>query len=221
MTTSDNSKRTYVAHDMAILERVDNVAIISINSPPQNLLEPEILTAIMAALQEAVDTGARAALLKTALKNFSAGADLEVLARPRTSVEEGEKKSGGNQFDTRYFLQFMRDLPIPIVASVCWPPRPSARVPRTESRPCAPLGPTCPLSPSTPSSRGPWRPCARSCSMPWGACRCGSSNVLPTTRQPRRCWSPSPVTSTPSPPRLAVKVPREHGSGERPSVVRA
>ncbi len=121
---ASESKRVYKPNDMAILERVDNVAVISMNNPAQNLLGPQFLRVIMSALQEAVDTGARATLLKTSLKNFSAGADLALFAQPSKDKTEADssdkkgKKNSSNSMDTRYFLEFMQQLPIPIVASV-------------------------------------------------------------------------------------------------------
>ncbi len=99
---------------MASLERVEHLAVVTMHRPPHNLINGAFIDALMQALSEAVEGGARAALLKSGLKHFSAGADMEVF---RQTPGEGEGDAGRTP-GTGDFLGFMRELPIPAVACV-------------------------------------------------------------------------------------------------------
>ncbi|HYZ27882.1 MAG TPA: enoyl-CoA hydratase-related protein, partial [Thermoleophilaceae bacterium] len=55
-----------------------SVAVLTMRYPPHNLLEPGICADLVAALGWAADQGARAVVLQSGLRHFSAGADLDV-----------------------------------------------------------------------------------------------------------------------------------------------
>jgi len=121
-----------VAEAQALLKMDGDLAIVSMNNPPYNLIGSELLGSVMSAVQTAVDSGARAVLLNSALKNFSAGADLSLFAAAfdrvdakaeGTSTEEKPKKDSVKKaekktFSATEFLDFMQNTPIPIVAAV-------------------------------------------------------------------------------------------------------
>jgi len=100
--------------EVVVSERVGDLMVISMNHPPFNLLGPVLLGGIMKAMKQAANDGARAILLKSALKHFSAGADLEVFA----VSEDNNEKKGKNSTSPLSFLSFMSEFPLPVVASV-------------------------------------------------------------------------------------------------------
>ncbi len=95
-------------------EREGDLCILSMNCPPYNLLGPLLIGGIMKAMQEALASGARAILLKSDLKHFSAGADLEVFAV--SDGKDGRKTK--NPTSPKAFLDFMGSFPLPVIASV-------------------------------------------------------------------------------------------------------
>jgi len=116
----------------ALLEMDGNLAIVSMNNPPYNLIGLELLVSVMDAIQTAVDNGARAVLLNSSLKNFSGGADVSLFAsafdrldaqasttdKNEKTQQKPAKKPKENTFNVTKFLDFMQNTPIPIVASV-------------------------------------------------------------------------------------------------------
>jgi enoyl-CoA hydratase/carnithine racemase len=53
------------------------VAVVTMTKPPHNLLDDAMLEALVAAYRAAVEAGARAILLRSALRHFCAGAEVE------------------------------------------------------------------------------------------------------------------------------------------------
>lgn len=116
----------------ALLKMDGNLAIVSMNNPPYNLIGSELLMSVMDAIQTAVDNGARAVLLNSTLKNFSAGADVSLFAAAFDRVDAQATTSDKNKknqqkpaknpkestFSATKFLDFMQNTPIPIVAAV-------------------------------------------------------------------------------------------------------
>lgn len=96
----------------ARLEVVDGIAVLTLDRPPVNAVELDLLRAAEARLGELDGTGARALVLSGAGKCFSAGVDLKVVptygpAEQRAMVE------GINGLAARLY-----SLPIPVVAAV-------------------------------------------------------------------------------------------------------
>ena len=92
---------------IVVLSREGGLALVELNRPPHNLLDPEMLDALDTAFGEAVGGGCRAILISSRLRHFCAGADLEVM------------RSGAFvKLDLLGFLHRMEALPVPTVAAV-------------------------------------------------------------------------------------------------------
>ncbi|MEP0192046.1 MAG: enoyl-CoA hydratase/isomerase family protein [Erythrobacter sp.] len=86
------------------------VAVLSMEFAPHNLVGIDLMAGMRAALKEAQDKEARAVLLKSGLRHFSAGADTSLF---------GDAMEGGKLAASP--LEFLRDLegfPLPTVAAV-------------------------------------------------------------------------------------------------------
>src|SRR5258708_32956788 len=84
---------------------------------PYNLLGPKLINAIVEQIEAAREAGSRAIVLRSGLRHFSAGADLDIFDR---RVEQGSGDSAGEnpRLNGVEFLRFMELLPIPLIASV-------------------------------------------------------------------------------------------------------
>lgn len=88
-----------------------NVAILTMNYRPYNLSGPTLSGALMARLGEAVEQGQRAILLRSGLRHFSAGADVDLF-------DERIEREGRARLDPIEVLSTFETLPIPIVVAV-------------------------------------------------------------------------------------------------------
>jgi enoyl-CoA hydratase/carnithine racemase len=90
---------------------VGDVAVLTLQSPPYNLLGRELTAEIIGAIGWCVEQGARAIVVQSSMRHFSAGADLDQML---ASVE------GTNVLDWGLIdlLDAFRDCPVPIVTSV-------------------------------------------------------------------------------------------------------
>ncbi|MFN0160431.1 MAG: enoyl-CoA hydratase/isomerase family protein [Burkholderiales bacterium] len=92
------------------LERDGDVAVLTMQFAPHNLISAVLLNALIASLAKAHSSGCRAAVLRSSLRHFSAGADLALF------------QNGGANFvskvDMVAALRAFEEAPIPIVASV-------------------------------------------------------------------------------------------------------
>src|SRR5258707_14841706 len=84
---------------------------------PYNLLGPKLINAIVEQIEESQKAGSSAIVLRSGLRHFSAGADLDIFDK---RVEEGSGDSGGDNRRLKGvgFLRFMELLPIPLIGSV-------------------------------------------------------------------------------------------------------
>jgi enoyl-CoA hydratase/carnithine racemase len=89
----------------------DGVALLTMQLAPYNLLGERLVSELMTSLQWAQREGARAVVLRSALRHFCAGADLDAMS---AAVELGEVP----QWQMVELLRAFDTLPIPIVASV-------------------------------------------------------------------------------------------------------
>ncbi|MGQ0465527.1 MAG: enoyl-CoA hydratase/isomerase family protein [Sporichthyaceae bacterium] len=87
------------------------VAVLSMKSPPYNLLDEPMCAQLLGALREIEQTDARAIVLRSAMRHFSAGADLDTML-PVASAE------GALDWGLLDVLDAFRNHPLPIVASV-------------------------------------------------------------------------------------------------------
>jgi enoyl-CoA hydratase/carnithine racemase len=90
-------------------ERVDKVAVLTMQLAPYNLLGVELAQGLRSNLKRAQEESCRAVVVRSALRHFSAGADLALF------------EEGGEMFpklDPLGVLRAFEDLPLPIIASV-------------------------------------------------------------------------------------------------------
>jgi enoyl-CoA hydratase/carnithine racemase len=88
------------------------VAVLTMRHAPHNLLDPALCEDIIAALGWAREQGARAIVLESGLRHFSAGADLDKMI---AAAEQGDGVIGWPTLDV---LRAFDELPIPVVAAV-------------------------------------------------------------------------------------------------------
>src|SRR5438034_1382136 len=84
---------------------------------PYNLLGPKLINAIVEQVEAAQKADSRAIVIRSGLRHFSAGADLDIFDK---RVEQGSGDTGGEnrRLNGVEFLRFMELLPIPLIASV-------------------------------------------------------------------------------------------------------
>jgi enoyl-CoA hydratase/carnithine racemase len=86
------------------------LAVVTMQLPPHNFIGEALVGALLDTADWVVDQGARALLLRSGLRNFSAGADLTLFE----SADRGEAPS----LDAVQVLRTFDRLPLPIVAAV-------------------------------------------------------------------------------------------------------
>ena len=106
-----------MSEDIVTREEHGTISVLTMMNRPYNLLGPRLVNALTAQLNAARDAGARAIVIRSGLRHFSAGADLDIF------VKRVEKSSADGAADNRRmsavdFLRFMEQLPIPLIASV-------------------------------------------------------------------------------------------------------
>lgn len=89
----------------------DRVAVLTMQLTPYNLVGDLLIRELLAGLSWAEHQGARAVVLRSGLRHFSAGADLDAMA---AAVERGEAPA----WPLVELLRAFDALPIPVVASV-------------------------------------------------------------------------------------------------------
>ena len=99
------------------VQRRGAVSVITLNYRPYNLMGPTLRAQLHPAMLGAVESGARAILLKSGLRHFCAGADVGMFAG---RINEEGSSSGASQGNSAALetLDLFETLPIPIVASV-------------------------------------------------------------------------------------------------------
>ena len=86
------------------------LAILTLQFAPFNLLGPDIMEGILAGFKKAEAAGARAVLINSSLRHFSAGADPSLLG---TASKGGDVASSPLEF-----LDQLETFPLPVVAAV-------------------------------------------------------------------------------------------------------
>jgi enoyl-CoA hydratase/carnithine racemase len=87
------------------------VAVLEMRFAPHNLLGPALMQGVVDGLAAAELAGARAVLLKSGLRHFSAGADLSLF-------EAAMGKADGLSVSPAEFLSKLETFPLPVVAAV-------------------------------------------------------------------------------------------------------
>lgn len=96
--------------DQVTVEKQDHVAIVTMKVAPHNLVGCDLGPALIEALAEARASGARAIVLKSALRHFSAGADLALFREQGSQFREA--------FDALGVMRAFEDCPLPTIAAV-------------------------------------------------------------------------------------------------------
>ncbi|MGJ4968589.1 MULTISPECIES: enoyl-CoA hydratase/isomerase family protein [unclassified Bradyrhizobium] len=102
---------------MVAREERGNISVLTMVYRPYNLLGPKLINAIVEQVEASRKAGSRAIVIRSGLRHFSAGADLDIFDK---RVAEGTSdQSGENRLLSGVeFLRFMELLPIPLIASV-------------------------------------------------------------------------------------------------------
>jgi enoyl-CoA hydratase/carnithine racemase len=90
------------------------VSVITLQYRPYNLMGPTLMGALLEAFAAARQDGARAILIRSGLRHFSGGADLNLFD---TRVERGGGSASPRATSVE-FLHAMEALPVPVVAAV-------------------------------------------------------------------------------------------------------
>lgn len=98
-------------------EQRGNISVITMVYRPYNLLGPKLMNALVGEIEGAQKAGSRAIVLRSGLRHFSAGADLDIFDK-RVADGSADQKSESRTLTGVEFLRFMELLPIPIIASV-------------------------------------------------------------------------------------------------------
>ena len=88
-------------------EKDGSVGVVTLAKPPHNLIDNAMLQALAAAYEQAVGEGCRAILLRSSMRHFCAGADLNLLPVERWSQSELAR-----------LWALLEDVPVPTVAAV-------------------------------------------------------------------------------------------------------
>jgi enoyl-CoA hydratase/carnithine racemase len=98
-------------------EQRGNVSVLTMCYRPYNLLGPILINAIVEAIEQSQKEGARAIVIRSGLRHFSAGADLNIFDK-RVEKGSGDTADEKRRLSGAEFLKFMELLPIPLIASV-------------------------------------------------------------------------------------------------------
>lgn len=96
--------------DLVTIRRDGTVATLSMAFAPHNLLGAPLVSALRDALDQAHLDGARAVILRSDLRHFSAGAELELF--------DDQGRRFRSEFDACGLLDAIETLPVPVIASV-------------------------------------------------------------------------------------------------------
>lgn len=107
---------TVMSSEQAVRYQKDGpVAVLTMVHEPHNLLGPALLEALFAALDRAVAEGQRAAIIRSGLRNFCAGADIRLFERRSDDRSQRAKALPVSPAET---VRRLEGYPIPLVTSV-------------------------------------------------------------------------------------------------------
>lgn len=100
-------------------EERGKVSVLTMVNRPYNLLGPKLINAVTTQLDAAQKAGCRAIVIRSGLRHFSAGADLDIFVK---RVEKAGSDTGSGSESRRMnvvdFLSYMELFPVPLIASV-------------------------------------------------------------------------------------------------------
>ncbi|WP_207004516.1 enoyl-CoA hydratase/isomerase family protein [Trinickia mobilis] len=100
-----------MCNEILAVEVRGKVSVLTMTHRPHNLMGPTMYRSLLAGFAEAVERGSRAILLRSALRHFSAGAEVSLFP-------ERIEREGKGVIDPVEILRAFETLPIPIVAAV-------------------------------------------------------------------------------------------------------
>src|SRR5258706_12903672 len=110
--------RHVVSEDaLVVREQRGNISVLTMVYRPYNLLGPKLINAIVEQIEAARNAGSRAIVIRSGLRHFSAGADLDIFDK-RVAAGSADQNSENRRLNGVEFLRFMELLPIPLIASV-------------------------------------------------------------------------------------------------------
>jgi enoyl-CoA hydratase/carnithine racemase len=117
MNAPANRRRALSEEALVTREQRGNISILTMVYRPYNLLGPKLMNAIVRKVEEAQKEGSRAIVIRSGLRHFSAGADLDIFDK-RVSEGSFDQANENRTLTGVEFLRFMELLPIPLIASV-------------------------------------------------------------------------------------------------------
>lgn len=106
-----------MSEELVTREQRGNISILTMVYRPYNLLGPKLISAIVEKVEEAQKDGSRAIIIRSGLRHFSAGADLDIFDK-RVAEGSGDQANENRRLTGVEFLRFMELLPVPLIASV-------------------------------------------------------------------------------------------------------
>lgn len=103
--------------ELVTREERGNISVLTMQYRPYNLLGPKLLNAIVEKVEASQKAGSRAIVIRSGLRHFSAGADLDIFEK-RVEAGAVDQQKEGRVLNGVEFLNFMETLPIPLIASV-------------------------------------------------------------------------------------------------------
>src|SRR5438034_6597606 len=91
---------------LVVREQRGNISVLTMVYRPYNLLGPKLINAIVEQIEGARDAGSRAIVLRSGLRHFSAGADLDIFDK-RVSQGSGDSDGENRRLNGVEFLRFM------------------------------------------------------------------------------------------------------------------
>ena len=98
-------------------DQAGNVSVLTMVYRPYNLLGPKLMNALVEQIEQSQNDGSRAIVIRSGLRHFSAGADLNIF-ESRVGQGNGPADAEKRRLSGAEFLKFMELLPIPLIASV-------------------------------------------------------------------------------------------------------
>lgn len=120
-TAANKSKDKNEQENLIEYSISEGIATLTMRYRPYNLIGLKLLDGITGLLNRAQSDKARAIVIKSGIRHFSAGADLDQFQKRADNGPSGRSKSSDTTYEKSYvvkFLHHMEQLPIPIIASV-------------------------------------------------------------------------------------------------------
>ena len=94
--------------NLTYLDTQDNLAIVYMNNPPNNLINNQFMDSLQKTINEAKKNNSRAILIASNIKHFCAGADPDFFL----------KNSSKKKYDTMRLIRIIENIQIPTVAAI-------------------------------------------------------------------------------------------------------